>query len=528
MTLPGSLRARPGGGFDPASVRTIDALLTRTAASQPHAPAIGPLDDAIDFAELDRRVSQVANGLAVDGRRRDRVALIGRNSREQVELLLGAIRAGQTALTINWRLTPPEMAYILEHSGASRVFVDTEFLPVAQAALGNRAVPLQTIDGDGPTDYRRWRERQSDRRHPADGTPDDVVLQMYTSGTTGLPKGVQLTNANILASLAIFSLPPLDLDASDVLYAPAPMFHITGIGPVLRCIQSGARLVLAGAFDPAQAVATMARERVTSTTFAPAMIQACLASPAMEGADLGPLRVIIYGGSPIAESLLREAQDRIGCEFAQCYGLTETTGPVTLLRPDDHAPGRGKLASCGRAVDGVELCVVDAEGSPLPPGVTGEIAIGGPLVMKGYAADPDATAETIRNGWLRTGDAGYLDDEGYLFIRDRVKDMIVSGGENIYPVEVENAIQSHPHVADVAVIGIPHERWGETVLALVVPSQETADADAVLAHCRERIAGYKCPRALHFVDSIPRNAAGKILRRELRKPFWEGADRLVG
>ncbi len=507
---------------------TVDALLTRTATSYPHALAIGPLGAAINFAELDQRVSRVANGLAAEGQRHDRVALIGRNSSAQVELLMGAIRAGQVALTVNWRLTPVEMAYILEHSGTSRVFVDTEFLPAVQAALGARDVAIQTIDGIGSSDYRSWRDRQSSRARPSEGAPEDVVLQMYTSGTTGLPKGVQLTNANVLASLAIFSLPPLDLDTNDVLYAPAPMFHITGIGPVMRCIQSGARLVLAGAFDPGQAVETMARERVTSTTLAPAMIQACLASPAMAEADLGPLRVIIYGGSPIAESVLREAQGRIGCEFAQCYGLTETTGPITLLRPEDHAPGRGKLASCGRAVDGVALRIADAEGNVLAAGETGEILVGGPLIMKGYASDPAATAETITDGWLRTGDAGYLDEEGFLFIRDRVKDMIVSGGENIYPVEVENAIQSHRQVAEVAVIGIPDPRWGETVLALVVPKDDNCDADSVLSHCRERIAGYKCPREVRFVDAIPRNVAGKILRRELRKPFWEGSGRLVG
>ncbi|WP_342249006.1 long-chain-fatty-acid--CoA ligase [Sphingomonas sp. OTU376] len=528
MTLIRSLLGILGRDAGTASDGTVDGLLSEVAKANPRALAIGTLADAIDFAELDRRVSQVANGLAAEGQRQDRVALIGRNSGAQVELLMGAIRAGQIALTINWRLTPAEMAYILEHSGAARVFVDTEFLATAQAALGERDVTIQTIDGTGSTDYRHWRDRQSGRAHPSPGTAEDVVLQMYTSGTTGLPKGVQLTNANVLASLAIFSLPPLDLDTSDVLYAPAPMFHITGIGPVLRCIQSGARLVLAGAFDPGAAVETMACERVTSTTMAPAMIQACLASPAMAKADLGPLRVIIYGGSPIAESVLREAQERIGCEFAQCYGLTETTGPITLLGPEDHAPGRGKLASCGRAVKGVELRVVDADGKPVPAGETGEILVGGPLIMKAYASDPAATAQTIQGGWLHTGDAGYLDEEGFLFIRDRVKDMIVSGGENIYPVEVENAIQSHPEVAEVAVIGIPDPRWGETVLALVVPVAAAPDAEAIFLHCRERIAGYKCPREVRFVEAIPRNAAGKILRRELRKPFWEGGDRLVG
>ncbi|MDF7774796.1 long-chain-fatty-acid--CoA ligase [Sphingomonas sp. AOB5] len=512
-----------------AAVATVDALLVRMAAAHPDVLAVGPLADAITFREFDRRVTQVANGLAAEGTRQDRVAIIGRNSAEQVELLFGCLRAGQIALTVNWRLTAPEMAYILEHSGAGRVFVDAEFRPTVERALAGRALSIQDIDGAQAADYARWRQRQSERPHPHMGKADDVILQMYTSGTTGLPKGVQLTNANVVASLEIFSRPPLDLGVGDVIYAPAPMFHITGIGPVLRCVESGARLVLAGQFDPGAAVELMAREGVRYTTLAPTMIQACLASPAMQDADLSRLGIIVYGGAPIAETVLREAQVRIGCDFAQCYGLTETTGPITLLSPEDHAPGRGKLASCGKAVDGVELRIVDAEGRPLPAGETGEILVGGPLIMKGYASDPIATAEMIRDGWLHSGDAGYLDEEGYLFIRDRVKDMIVSGGENIYPLEVEHALQSHDTVSEVAVIGVPDPRWGEAVLALVVAKPGTApDADAIIVHCRERIAGYKCPKEVRFIDTMPRNAAGKILRRELRKPFWEGVDRLVG
>lgn len=524
MTISSSNAARhaPEGAL-------LDDLLRSIVASHPDAPALGSRDTAIDFATLDARVRRIANGLAASGATGDRIAIVGRNSEEQVELLLGVVRAGQVALPVNWRLAAREIEYILAHSGAARVFVDREFADVVTQALKARPVPLIVLDNQGATGFAAWRDSQPDTLVARQGTAEDVVLQMYTSGTTGLPKGVMLTNASVMASMDMFSRPPLDLYPSDVIYAPAPMFHITGIGPVLRSVQSGARLVVAHHFVPDEAVRVMAREGVTYTTLAPAMIQACLAAPSFDEAALSTMRIIAYGGSPIAESVLREAATRIGCAFAQCYGLTETTGPITLLTPEDHAPGEQKLLSCGRAVDGIEIAVVDPDGVPLQPGETGEIVVRGDIVMAGYAADPDATTQTIRDGWLRTGDAGYLDEAGYLFIRDRVKDMIVSGGENVYPVEVENALLEHPAIADAAVIGIPDARWGEAALAMIVPAAgQSLDAEGVIAFCHERIAGYKCPKQVRFIDTVPRNAAGKILRRDLRAPFWAGRERLVG
>jgi len=507
----------------------LDDLLRRIAARHPRAPALGERNTAIDFATLDGRVHRVANGLDASGSAGDRIAIVGRNSAEQVELLLGIARAGQVALPVNWRLAAPEIRYILGHSRATRVFADREFAGIVAQAMEGRPVPLIVLDDAGAEGFAAWRDRQRDTPVERRGSAEDVVLQMYTSGTTGLPKGVMLTNASVMASIALFSRPPLDLDTSDVIYAPAPMFHITGIGPVLRSVQSGARLVLASQFVPDEAVRIMAREGVTYTTLAPAMIQACLAAPSFRDAAPTALRMIVYGGSPIAESVLREARERMGCAFAQCYGLTETTGPVTLLTPEDHAPGAQRLLSCGRAADGIEIAVIDTDGAPLPAGETGEIVVRGDIVMSGYADDPEATAQTIRAGWLKTGDAGYLDEAGYLFIRDRVKDMIVSGGENVYPVEVENALLDHPAIADAAVIGVPDPRWGEAVLAMIVPAFGHAlTTDDVTAFCRDRIAGYKCPREFRFIDMVPRNAAGKILRRELRAPFWEGRERQVG
>lgn len=513
----------------PASGPVVDDLLRATVAEYPDRPALGPLDRAVDFRTFDARVNRIANGLLAEGAPGDRIAIVGRNSEEQVELMFAIARAGQVVLPINWRLSPREIAYILAHSGAARVFADREFADAVESAREGRDISVLFLDDGGPDGFAAWRDRQSEAAVLCPATAGDVVLQMYTSGTTGLPKGVLLTNANVMDSIAIFSRPPMDLDAADVIYAPAPMFHITGIGPVLRMAQSGARLVVSGTFHPDDAVRTMAREGVSYTTLAPAMIHACLVSPAFEGADLSRLRLIAYGGSPISEAVLNDARERIGCAFAQCYGLTESTGPITVLTPEDHAPDRDLLLSCGRAAGNIEIRVVGPDGTERAPGETGEILVRGGVVMAGYARNAEATEQTVREGWLYTGDAGYLDAEGYLFIRDRVKDMIVSGGENIYPVEVENALQAHPHVADVAVIGVPHPHWGESVLAMIVPhAGESADPLAILDFCRERIAGYKCPKEIQFTDAIPRNAAGKILRREIRKPFWEGQERLVG
>jgi len=509
----------------PSTPSSVGDLLGATCAILGDAPALGFSADAISYRQLDARVTRIANALHQEAAPGDRIAILGRNSPEQVALLLAVLRAGMTALPINWRLAPAEVAYILSHSGARLLFADEAFCPAMRALDEAQSMTVHSLDGGS---FAAWYGACiKDAVLPAIGR-DDLALLMYTSGTTGLPKGVMLSHANVLDSLAIMGAEPLHLGPEDVVYAPAPMFHITGIGPVLRAVQTGARLIVSGLFDPDAAVRIMAREGVTYTTLAPAMIQACLAAPSLAQAPLTALRTIVYGGSPISPETLHEARARIGCEFVQCYGLTETTGPITVLTPDDHHPDRDLLLSCGRPPEGIAVRIEGPDGAVLPAGETGEIVVSGPIVMQGYADDPEATGRTIAAGWLRSGDAGYLDADGYLFIRDRVKDMIVSGGENIYPVEVENALAAHPQVRDVAVIGVPDPRWGETVMAIVVAEQPDADPDDIMDFCRSRIAGYKCPRRIAMVDSLPRNAAGKVLRRDLRAPYWLGHERQVG
>jgi acyl-CoA synthetase (AMP-forming)/AMP-acid ligase II len=498
---------------------------TLQARLRPNAVAVQFEDRQLTYAELDARANCVAQGLIAAGCRPGaRVGVVARNSDTFVEILMGALKARAVLLAVNWRLAAPEIRYILDHGEAEFLFVEDEFLPTVRAAAGARPVVVMGKGG-----YAAWRDANAAEAPDLAYDPADVIVQMYTSGTTGLPKGVQLTNHNYTSYINIFTHVPWQNSApEDTMFAPAPFFHVNGINAVLRSIHSGSRLITIDQFRPAEAVATFAREKVTRATLAPAMIQMCLEVPGIEKLDFSHLKLITYGGSPIAERVMVEAGRVFGCRFAQGYGMTEATSAIVMLAPDDHVAARGKLKSCGRPLPGVEVRVVDADGKPCPPHGIGEVVVRGPVVTKGYWRDERATSSAIIDGWLHTGDAAYFDEEGYLYIHDRVKEMIVSGGENIYPAEVENALFHHPDVADAAVIGVPHEKWGEAVKALVVVKPgATLSETALIEHARGHIAGYKVPKSVEFVSTIPRNAAGKILRRELRKPYWENRERNV-
>lgn len=317
---------------------------------------------------------------------------------------------------------------------------------------------------------------------------------------------------------------------NDVSLVAMPCFHISGTGNGLANIVSGTNSIVLPEYDPTQALELMERYPISKLFLVPAAIQILLNHPRAREVDFSNLKYITYGASPIPLELMKEAMQVLGCGFIQMYGMTETSGTITALDPDDHvAEGSPKMASVGTALPGVELRVLDEQGNMLPAGKIGEIATRSAKNMKGYWRLDEATSETIDGeGWLRTGDAGYLDEDGYLYIRDRVKDMIISGGENVYPAEVENALYAHPSVADVAVIGVPHEKWGEAVKACVVMKEgETLTEADLIAHAREHIAGYKCPKSIDFIEVLPRNPSGKILRRELRAPYWEGKDKAV-
>lgn len=508
---------------------TLADIIRKAAIAWPSRTAMVSGEVGATYAELDRAASRVAIGLLAAGcAPQERVGVLARNSVAFCEILLGCLKAGLVALPLNWRLAAPELAYILQHAGTRVLFCAEEFRTVADGAV--EQIVLIEEGSAGPRSYAAWRDAQSDSDPRVPAKSADVALQMYTSGTTGLPKGVQLTHEGYGAALeSVRGFAWGRLGPDDVVLTPAPFFHVNGVNPVLRTFAAGARVIAPPQFDAAQALLLVETHRVTRATLAPAMIQAWLETADLDARDLSSLEVISYGGSPISEHVLEEARRRIGCEFVQMYGLTETSGPLTFLQPEDHEPGGGRLLSCGRPGPGVELAITGPDGGLLAAGQVGEVRVRTPALMKGYWRDPQATADVVVDGWFRTGDAGCLDAAGYLYIRDRVKDMIVSGGENIYPAEVENALFSHPAVADAAVIGVPDPKWGEAVRALVVrrPGMALGEAE-LLAHARSQIAGYKVPKAVTWAEEIPRNAAGKILRRKLREPFWADAARQVG
>jgi acyl-CoA synthetase (AMP-forming)/AMP-acid ligase II len=362
---------------------------------------------------------------------------------------------------------------------------------------------------------------------------DHDLWQMYTSGTTGRPKGAVLTHAAVDANAtqirAAFSIQP-----GDNLLLVMPLFHAGAAMSMVLAIGAGASMRIMAEFDPTACVQILDEEAVTCATFVPAMIQAMLA----QGPDVGErkyrhLRTIAYGASAITEETLRQAMETFGCDFVQVFGQTESSAGLTALGPDIHrraiAGEAHLLLSCGRPLLGTEIAVVDADDQPVKTGEVGEIIARGPQTMRGYWNLPDATAAALAGGWLHTGDAGRSDEEGFLYICDRLKDMIVSGGENIYSREIEDVLHRIPAVAEAAVIGVPDDRWGETVKAVVViRAGETLTEEAVIASCREYLAGYKAPRSVDFIDALPRNASGKVLKTVLREPFWSERNRHVG
>jgi long-chain acyl-CoA synthetase len=381
-------------------------------------------------------------------------------------------------------------------------------------------------------DYESWVGAQPAEDPGVQSGPDDVAFQLYTSGTTGLPKGVMLTNNNLFALLPT-AAPDWGFDENSVNLVAMPLFHIGGSGYATVGLFVGCHSILMREVDPVAMLQLIPEKGVTNLFAVPAVLQFMLMVPGVQDMDFSALRTIVYGASPISVEVLSKSIGVFGCNFIQAYGMTETTGAIVCLMPEDHdphGPNAHRLRAAGKPMPGVELRVVSAEtGEDAAVGSVGEIWARTGQNMKGYWQKPAETAATITpDGWLKTGDAGYFDDDGYLYIHDRVKDMIISGGENIYPAEIENALMSHPDVADVAAIGVPSDKWGETVKAIVVRAEGTdPSADDIVTFSRERLAGFKCPTSVEFVAELPRNPSGKILRRELRAPYWEGKERGV-
>ncbi len=524
--------------IDHDRIRTLGDIARYHGETSPEAAAFTFEGRTTTYGEFERYSNQAAQGLAEAGvGHGDRIAYLGKNCDRYFEILMGASKLGAVMTPLNWRLAGPEIAYILSDSGSKALFVGPEFTDLARSILADAPSVTEVVAMEGGVEgwepYESWRARRPDRDPAVEVDPEDIAVQLYTSGTTGRPKGAMLSHRALLSMRKLLALSDIEWaqwNADDVGLLAMPLGHIAGTGWGLLSLYNGAMSVVAREFNPNDVLDYIEHDKVSKLFLVPSAMQIVVRHPRARSTDFSRLKHMLYGASPIPLDLLRESIEVFGCGFSQQYGMTETCGTVVALAPEDHTPeGSPKMRSAGKALPGVEVVILDEAGNRVPNGAVGEIVTRSAANMSGYWNLPDATAKTLsEDNWLRTGDAGYMDDEGYIYIHDRVKDVIISGGENIYPAEVENAVFGHPDVADVAVIGVPDDKWGEAVKAMVVLREGAkADPAAIIAWARERIAAYKCPKSVEFIDALPRNASGKILRRELREPYWAGRDRQV-
>ena len=493
------------------------ADLVRTGArKRPHAPCVSFDGRTLDYVELDARSNRVAQALRAAGvGPGERVAIIARNSPVFYELVFGCAKSGAILVPINWRLSPREVADILGDARPRLLLVGAEQQVLLSDTAGCEVLVLEEH-------YEAWRDTAAGVDPALEKNPDAPVALLYTSGTTGRPKGVIITHRNLFFSTRMAREVWAFTNASVNLVA-MPLFHVGGLGYGLMALSQGGHTVLLRQPIADPILEAIQDFGVTHAFFVPTVIQSLVDAKTVEGMRLGSLERLIYGASPISETLLKRAIEIFGCGFNHAYGMTETAGTVVTLMPQDHDPGgpkSGRLRSCGRAVPWVELGLFDpATGEPVPTGEIGEIWVRSAMNTPGYWNQPGETAALLRaDGWLRTGDAASQDEEGFVYIQDRYKDMIVSGGENVFPAEVENVLSGHPRVAEVAVIGLPHPRWGETVTAVVVaapgPALEPCD---LIVFARARLAHYKSPTRVEVLEELPKSASGKILKRELRR-----------
>jgi acyl-CoA synthetase (AMP-forming)/AMP-acid ligase II len=490
-------------------------------------PALVGAQRTLTYAELHANANRVANALADLGvGENGRVAYLDLNNPEFFEVMVGAARVGAAIAPLNFRLTPTEMGRIVDDAGATVMVVGPAFEQLLPA-ISTQAPALKRVIRTGE-EYLTWLAESSDADSGRPSSDDDVVLQLYTSGTTGLPKGVMITNAN--CSMLVDVAESWELDETSVSLVAMPLFHIGGSGWANVSLARGGTDVVVPLPDPAALIDTIEQSRITNAFLVPAVLQMMCAVPGADDRDYSSLRSIAYGASPITSAALRRSLEVFKAPLFQVYGMTETTGAITELSSRDHDPGGPRehlMRSAGKPFPWVELKAVDpVTGEDCAPGQVGEIWTRSGQNSLGYWNKPDDTAAVFdADGWLHTGDAGYIDEEGYVFLTDRVKDMIVSGGENVYPIEVESALSEHPDVADVAVIGVPDQKWGETVKAVVVRREgSTLTEDGLVSWAKERVAGFKRPRSVDFVEELPRNPTGKLLKRVLREPYWKDAE----
>lgn len=504
-----------------SQVRSLGDIPRHYARHAPDRVAlIGP-NRRLTYAELDERSNRVANLLRGEGvQPGDRVAFLGKNSVEHFEIFFGASKAGMTLVPINWRLAPPEIEAILQDATPALLVVDREFEAVATALNGTdgrwRLIFFDQAEADASELGQAIAAADPDDR-AIDVDPWSSASLMYTSGTTGAPKGVQCSHSGYLGLRLIEHLEPgFEYYRDDIMLMVMPLFHAMGSVLSFLALYHGSALVVDHMPEPGELIRMIERERPTVLPFVPTVVQMVVDHPSAARADFSSVRVNLYGGSPIAHEVLVRAIETMGCAFIQLYGGTETGGPVTLLRPDEHQLDCPDiLRSCGKPFPLVEIRIADPEGNALASGEVGEVLVKTPGMMTGYYGQPDLTRQAFHDGWYRTGDGGYKDEQGYLYIVDRIKDMIISGGENVYSVEVEQVLMRIEGVIKCAVVGMPDPKWGEAVVAaLVVDPAFPISAEDVIRHCRASIASFKVPKRVEFLTALPVTPVGKV-----RKPI---------
>jgi O-succinylbenzoate-CoA ligase len=504
----------------------IGDLLRRRAHLEPHKEALVETANGRRFSyrELDDRANRVASGLrAIDVAQGDRVGLLMMNSTEFVESFFAVGKIGGVVVPLNWRLVADELEFILGDSGTTVLVFGAEFVEVANElrARGDAVPVVHWIQvggdpGDGIIGYDDWLAAQSAVEQETAGSGDDLLFIMYTSGTTGLPKGVMHTHNTVMWAIQTI-MATSDFRTEDRYLNTLPMFHVGALSPMLCTLYRGVTLVAVRSFDPTDAWKQIGDEAITTTLMVPAMLQFMLAVYDADVHDGSKLRWVMSGAAPVPLELIK-TYESMGIEIHQVYGLTESCGPACLITGEDALARAG---STGRPFFHTDVRVAREDGADCGPDEKGEVLVRGPHVMTGYWNRPEATAETIVDGWLHTGDVATIDPDGFVTIVDRTKDMIISGGENVYPAEIENVLLSHPGIADAGVIGVPSEKWGKSPLAVLVSSDPNLAADDVIAFCKGKLAPFKTVKAVEFVDEIPRNPSGKILKRDLRERFSE-------
>ena len=504
----------------------LGLFLSKRAILSPNLEAYVDADTPtrLTFAELNTRCNRLANALlTAEVEKGERIGFLLMNSIEFMEAYFAVAKIGAVVVPLNWRLTPDELEFILKDSGVTRLIFGEEFVPTVSElhSRGSKTDIKHWFQVLGDADlapfaksYQGFRDAAEDSEPKIRAAADDMLYIMYTSGTTGLPKGVVHThNTSIWAVLTVAAT--TYYQEQDRFLGALPMFHVGALMPLTVNVYRGATSIVMRSFEPVRAWELIQNERITIGLAVPAMLNFMLQVPNIAQYDLSSLRWMLSGAAPVPIALM-ERYAELGIEIHQIYGLTETCGPACVI---DAENAIAKIGSTGKAFFHTDIQLVKSDGTNCVPGEPGEILVRGPHVMREYWNRPDATAETIVDGWLHTGDIAITDEDGFIYIQDRIKDMIISGGENVYPAEIESVLLAHPHIIEAAVIGQNDKKWGESPFAIVVRRDESLTVDAIKEYCANKLAGFKQPKRVEFAEQIPRNPSGKILKRMLREKY---------